>query len=1244
MMPRRFSSPVFLLAAFASAALSVWVPETVSAQRMRFDRYSAEQGLSQSSITALLRDRTGFLWVGTTDGLNRFDGYNFTVFSAGSLGGSAGGGLPGNAITALCEDTSRTAVSSLWGQTTYRSGNTLWIGTTNGLARTTDGGTTFQVVSVSGSVDTVLALCKDRRGRLWVGAGTGLYQSTDGGASFTALKFDVAPTASKSDASKSDAPKPNTSLSGASKGALQPDSRITALCEDTLGGIWIGTANGLYMTADSGASFTRYKSAGDDAVTALHSDAFGNVWAGTVRGAFKLNPVSKALLARYLTENSVTSLSEDARGIVWIGTRGAGLHGFYRARGTNDAFNRNRFEPPDLRNTDVSAVLGDAAGNLWIGTNGNGVFHRPAVFTSGQFEFFAVNNVSKGGRADVAGIIEDRATADGNNLSLFVGKRGAGIWGWIRANGINSGDMTLAAAAAKTAALPTDAQSPAPPKPRSAKSAKPSQKKRGRGKPAKSAATKAAASPETSLNLGALDVSAVFQSSTGDLWLGTNGDGLHCLGADGITRTFRRTDGNPQSLSDDRITALCEAKDGTLWVGTKSGLNKAAPSDKASGRDRSDIFTVYSADPPAAGKLSHNAVTALCIDGGVLWVGTSGGGLCKSTDGGATFLPFKAAQGNAALTSNRITALLATPRALWVGTDAGLCMTTDGGASFTALRVRNGLPSDFICGILEDGEQNVWLSTKSGISKLSPARSKAAASTAVLNTTLNGASAAAPAVYSIRNYDVPNNTQVAPNEKFQYGNEFNVGAAHRGRSGIFYFGGRGWVTFFHPDSIQETKSSGAAPVVVTALGKTSGKTLVYDYSVSMQNEAHFSYHEYPFTLSYASLAFQPEDRTQYAYQLSLSETPTDDWKEVGTRREITYPSVTPNTYHFFVRATSRNGERLSAPLKLIIDPPLWQRWWFIMLMTGAFVGLGYTGYKQRIKTIEARNRELEAEVVKRTVEIEQQKEELADINRSLTSSISYAQTIQQAILPDREAMKACLPEHFVLYKPKDIVSGDFYWFYDAGDALILAVGDCTGHGVPGAFMSVIGDSLLAQIVVEKQLTAPHRILGELHKGVRRALNQTDDLESSQDGMDISICRIEKKTVMGSVRLVQYAGAKRPLYYIDGGSQSGGGDFSEIKGDKFSIGGWHHEAERNFTLHELHCRKGSMLYFTTDGYADQPDRESRVFAAKRLREMLKSIAGKSVAAQQDFLEKELSAHQGNEPQRDDITVVGVRITA
>lgn len=267
------------------------------------------------------------------------------------------------------------------------------------------------------------------------------------------------------------------------------------------------------------------------------------------------------------------------------------------------------------------------------------------------------------------------------------------------------------------------------------------------------------------------------------------------------------------------------------------------------------------------------------------------------------------------------------------------------------------------------------------------------------------------------------------------------------------------------------------------------------------------------------------------------------------------------------------------------------------------------------------------------LELNAQKQLIEDKNREITDSIHYAKRIQQAILPADGTIEKALPDSFVLYKPKDVVSGDFYAFFETADCILLAAADCTGHGVPGAFMSMIGKEQLSHIIIEKGVTQPAEILNQLHRGIQKALNQNKGAaDETRDGMDIAICKIEP----GKGKL-EYAGANRSLWLMrrDG--------HSEIKANKQPIGGLETEYRTEFTNHEIEFEKGDCIYMFSDGYADQFGGEKgKKYMLKNFQKLIESISNLPMPQQKEKINESYLAWKGNHEQVDDVLVIGVRL--
>ena len=326
--------------------------------------------------------------------------------------------------------------------------------------------------------------------------------------------------------------------------------------------------------------------------------------------------------------------------------------------------------------------------------------------------------------------------------------------------------------------------------------------------------------------------------------------------------------------------------------------------------------------------------------------------------------------------------------------------------------------------------------------------------------------------------------------------------------------------------------------------------------------------------------------------------------------------------------------------------------------------LGYALLTMR-EDLHASEKVLEKKVEERTQEVVRQKEELELKNIEITSSIRYAKRIQESILPAKDQVDRILKDHFILYKPKDIVSGDFYWVGEANGKALVAAVDCTGHGVPGAFMSLIGNALLKESIMEHGKTRPADILNELNKLAAETMNQTFEESQVKDGMDIAFCSIDFDK-----QEVEFSGAYNPLYIIrrragDDISDStkklieqdniglreneNGYDLIEVIADKFPIGVFMGEKLKSFSNNELKLEKGDTIYIFSDGYVDQfGGPRGRKFMSRRLRPLLLAMQGMSMKQQNEHLNKVIETWKnpvkGDEvfDQIDDMLLIGIRL--
>jgi serine phosphatase RsbU (regulator of sigma subunit) len=269
---------------------------------------------------------------------------------------------------------------------------------------------------------------------------------------------------------------------------------------------------------------------------------------------------------------------------------------------------------------------------------------------------------------------------------------------------------------------------------------------------------------------------------------------------------------------------------------------------------------------------------------------------------------------------------------------------------------------------------------------------------------------------------------------------------------------------------------------------------------------------------------------------------------------------------------------------------------------------------------------------KKTNKILKQKNEvIEEKNKNITDSINYAKRLQNAILPSNEIVSSTLSEHFLLYQPKDIVSGDFYWVSDHGNKFMVAAIDCTGHGVPGALMSIVGYNAIAQTVNELNITKPDQVLISMNSIIKKILHQ-DAKSDIRDGMDMALCTFDRVT-----NVLEYSGANNPIYIVSDRKMI------VVKATKLTVGSIQEEVNYLPENHIIPLKKGDCFYIFSDGYADQfGGKDNKKFKTSRLQELLLAINDQPMPVQQKRIQDAFSEWKGNNEQVDDVLVIGIRV--
>jgi len=1050
-------------------------------------------------------------------------------------------------------------------------------------------------------------------------------------------------------------------------------SQVQTLAQDDEGNLWIGTLAGL--SKYNGREFLNYSrkdGLAEDWITCSYKDTSGDLWFGHwAGGVSRYNRSSRTFesldLEEYTRFKTVTSIIRDVHGYYWIATEGSGIFIYNPGKNQMSALSLEDGLPSD----NVYALCTDGNSNIWISTDKGLCVYDQSSDVASPSSFYKLN-VSNGLPSNMLTALQPVGknemwvgSADAGVIVLmlpegFTAKTTGALSNRMRnirqENGLGSNFVeTICADARGYVWVGTTGGGVTKIMPSASKDRQ-------------EALSKAILKNySTRQGLNYFNVKTVLQDREGNVWIGTD-VGLNQYRGERF-QLFDRQDG----LVNDIVWAVCTDRKGNMWLGTNDGLTKLSFYTQPGTGEVKFVSKNYG----TADGLGSNVVLSLFEDAqGTLWCGTGFGGVSKLPAGSERFETYTSQDG---LANDVVYAINSDTKGnLWFGTKEGasrfdpvtktfrnyttadglggnhvyrifrdskgqlwfgalggylsvydgssfrkydesrgvvhrfiLCINEDkkhniwfgayggglymfDGKTFRNFSARNGMTTDSPYAILPDDEDNIWIGNSRGLDRFHPADSSF--------------------------------THFGRSEGF-LGVEVNPNAACVDNNKNLWFGTIMGAVKFDP---KENRKNEVEPLTqLTGLR-------VFMKDAPFPEDARFSYDQNHLTFRFVGVSLTSPGKVMYQYMLEGFDK---DWSPgLSPLNEAVYSNIPPGEYTFMVRAVNNDGMINKEPVryKFFVKPPFWQTAVFYFIAAAFIVFCIYGFDKMRTRNLKRQKKVLEDQVEQRTLELALKNEELAQKNKEVTDSIRYAKRLQDAMMAPLRDIKRALPDSFLLYKPKDIVSGDFYYFrhvqQQGRELALLAAVDCTGHGVPGAFMSVVTNELLDEAVRGNEASAPSKILDRLNRLISEKLRQTFGDIRIRDGVDIALCLLDLKTLE-----LQYAGAFNPLYHF---SEK---QFTEYKPDKIAIGSYSDDPSRSYTTQTIQLKPGDTFYIFSDGYADQfGGPEGKKFKSARLRALLLSIQEKEMSDQGRALENAIEEWRGSLEQVDDMLVIGVRV--
>ena len=681
---------------------------------------------------------------------------------------------------------------------------------------------------------------------------------------------------------------------------------------------------------------------------------------------------------------------------------------------------------------------------------------------------------------------------------------------------------------------------------------------------------------------GSADINTIVQDRDGNYLIGTSNGLLIYNG-----KTFRRIVCKDAASQYNSIyNILCDS-DNTIWLGTPVGVAK--------------MENGY-IEPVKNISITKNYIFIIFQDKSKnLWFGTEDG-LYKFD--GLNVKHFTEKDG---FTQKRVTSIIADKENnLWFATHAGLFYLK--GDSFINFSDKQGLATNEVMSVIQDNNGFMWAGYSTGLDKIT-----------VNNNTIK-----------VKHFGI---------EDGFLGQDCSANCMIINTKGELVVGTSKGLMFYQK---QYDKENNLAPITkLTSIDLFFQKTdwLQYSDSCSTNNipiNLELSYDKNYLTFNFIGVSLTTPQKVNYKYMVKGIDK---DWR-FSDKTDVSYSNIPPGKYEFILYANNGEGVWNANPIifPFKIKPPFWRTWWFYSIIL-LIIAIGFYSYF-KIKNSNKKILKQNEIIAEKNGALQNANKEIAEKNQNITDSINYAKRIQQNFLTSEKNLNNVLNEHFILFKPRDIVSGDFYLAFDLEDRITIVCADCTGHGIPGAFMSLIAISLLNEISRSKTILSTSQILEELRERIINALNSERNESGGKDGMDISILSIFKQKANDENINIDFSGANSSMYIVS--NKENKIHMEQYTGDKQPVG--YYSNMKPFTKINVSAKKGDIIYLFTDGYADQfGGKNGKKLMSKQLKQQILLAYNLPLNEQKLYLDTTFLNWQGKLEQVDDVTVIGIKLS-